>query len=253
MTYAEHAAPPALAPWLACTWERTAEAGPPVRVLPDGCIDVVWTEGTGTQVVGPNTTAFVVAIPAGTRVVGARLRPGAAPSLLGLAAEAVRDARVGVEDVWADEGARLAASLELDPDPARGIRSWLIGRIAGAELPDPLVGAAIDRLGRPDAVIGSLADELGLSERHLRRRVSAAVGYGPKRLARVLRLQRALALGRAGDELARVALEAGYSDQAHFANDCRDLAGVPPTAILAAGGRPFPARRGHGRVRSSEE
>jgi AraC-like DNA-binding protein len=235
VTYREYPPPPALSPWLACTWERSADDGaPPVRVLPDGCIDVVWIEHVGTQVVGPNTTAFLVALPPGTRVAGARLRPGAAPGLLGLAAESVLDGRVPVDAVWAEDGHHLAASLEEAVDPVGGIRRWLAGRTTFAERPDPLVHEAVLRLGRPGVVIGRLADDLGLSERQLRRRVSGAVGYGPKRLARVLRLQRALDAGRTGDDLARVALDAGYADQAHFTNDCSALAGVPPSVILAA-------------------
>ena len=62
--------------------------------------------------------------------------------------------------------------------------------------------------------------------------MTAAVGYGPKRLGRVLRLRRALAAARAGDELGRVAFDAGYADQAHFSGDCRELAGVPPSLLI---------------------
>jgi AraC-like DNA-binding protein len=50
----------------------------------------------------------------------------------------------------------------------------------------------------------------------------------------VLRLTRALEAARAGADLGRVAFDAGYADQAHFANDCRALAGVPPSSLLAA-------------------
>jgi len=94
------------------------------------------------------------------------------------------------------------------------------------------VRETVSRLERPGVEIAPMAAELGVSERQLRRRVTRAVGYGPKRLARVLRLQRAVGAARAGDELARVALDAGYADQAHFAHECRELAGVPPTALL---------------------
>jgi methylphosphotriester-DNA--protein-cysteine methyltransferase len=59
------------------------------------------------------------------------------------------------------------------------------------------------------------------------------VGYGPKRLGRVLRLRRALAEIQAGSGLAEAAFGAGYVDQAHFTNDCRDLAGVPPTSVFS--------------------
>ncbi len=234
MSYREHAPPPALAPWLECIWERYADGAEPVRVLPDGCIDVVWIEDAGTQLVGANTTAFFVSLTAGTRAVGARVRPGAAPSLLAVAGDRVRDARIPLAQVWGDEGACLAAALDESADPAVCLRAALVARATRADRPDPLVSIAVTALGRPAVAIEKLAGELGLSERQLRRRVSRAVGYGPKRLARVLRFGQALAAARRGEGLAQVAYESGYADQAHFTNDCRALAGVPPLALLAA-------------------
>ena len=76
--------------------------------------------------------------------------------------------------------------------------------------------------------VGPLADSLGVSERALRRRVTAAVGYGPKRLARVLRLRRALALVGDGWPLVEAAYAVGYADQAHFGHECLELAGLAP-------------------------
>jgi len=234
MSYREHPPPPRLVPWLACTWERRGEPGPPVRVLPDGCIDIVWIEGFGTRVVGANSTAFLVSVPAGARVVGARFRPGAAPALLGVPGEGVRDERPEIAEVWGGAGARLAAELDEHPDPLARLRAALQARASRATLPDPLVSESVGRLARPGMGVSELASGLGVSERQLRRRVSVAVGYGPKRLARVLRLRRALDAARAGDGLARAALEAGYADQAHFANDCRALGGASPSVILGS-------------------
>ena len=165
--------------------------------------------------------------------LGARLRPGAAPALLGVAAESLRDERLGLELVLGGEGARLESALEREHDPVGGLAAWLAQRAACAELPDPLVSAAVRRLGHRADDVAGLARELGVSGRGLRRRITAAVGYGPKRLGRVLRLRRALTAARAGDELARVAFDAGYADQAHFSGDCRELAGVPPSALIA--------------------
>jgi transcriptional regulator GlxA family with amidase domain len=58
------------------------------------------------------------------------------------------------------------------------------------------------------------------------------VGYGPKKLARILRLRRTLRLidSRGAANLAAVALDAGYYDQSHMNADFRDLAGCPPLA-----------------------
>jgi AraC-like DNA-binding protein len=230
--YREHLPPAALAPWVACTWERCDGGGTPVRVVPDGCIDIIWTQGAGTAVAGANTTAFLVALPARTHVVGVRLRPGAAPPLLGVDGAALCDARPALHELWGDDAHELTARLDEAADPAGALLAGLSPRVFAAGAPDPLVQAAVARL-RDGAGVRALACELHVSERQLRRRVGAAVGYGPKRLARVLRLRRALAAARGGQELARVAAEAGYADQAHFAGDCRELAGVPPSALLA--------------------
>jgi hypothetical protein len=117
MSYREHALPPALVPWLACTWERHALEAVTTRVLPDGCIDVVWIEGSGAQLVGANMTAFLVSLAPGVHVVGARMRPGAVPALLGVSGEAVLDARAPVEAVLDSKRAKQAAALEGHPDP----------------------------------------------------------------------------------------------------------------------------------------
>ena len=110
--------------------------------------------------------------------------------------------------------------------PLAALRRFAARRAARAPRPDPLVQAAVARIeaGRP-------LGDLGVSARHLRRRVTAEVGYGPKRLARVLRLRRALAVAPE-DGLASAALDAGYTDQSHFTNDCVELAGLPPGRLL---------------------
>lgn len=250
-TYREQVPPAALRPWVECAWELVVGEGDDhiQRVLPDGSIDLVWTEHAGLRVVGPNTTAFLEPVAAGSSAVGVRLHPGAAPPLVGGSAEALRDARVPAGLVWRAAGARLedAAAGAAGADERLGI---LLGAIAarsrGAPGPDGVVGAVVARLRHaPTVRAGELAADLGLGERQLRRRVVAAVGYGPKRLARVLRLQRALAAARAGQELAAVAYEAGYADQSHFARDCSELAGVPPTHLAG----PFPTRRDPPRAR----
>lgn len=86
--------------------------------------------------------------------------------------------------------------------------------------------------GRP---VAATADELGLGARQLHRRALTAFGYGPKTLARVLRLQRALGLVRQGVPYAETAARAGFADQAHLARDVRQLAGVPLWELLGRG------------------
>jgi len=159
-----------------------------------------------------------------------RVHPGAAPSLFGVEAPALRDGRMTAGELWDDAGRRLEEAAATARDPAAQLVAFLYARARGAPDPDPLVRAAATRLER--APVADVAEQLAVSERHLRRLVGAEVGYGPKRLGRVLRLRRALARLRVGSELAQVAHEAGYADQAHFTNECSALAGVPPGRFL---------------------
>jgi len=237
VSYLEHEAPVSLSRWVECTWERTGGSGEDTRarIVPDGCMDLIWTGRGELLVVGPNTTAFLAPLPPGAGSLGVRLHPGAAPPLFGVPAPALRDARVPAAEIWGEEGARLEAEVAAAGDARRRralLLGWLAQRARAGGRPDPLVRAAAERLGaasRPS--VASLAGELAVSERHLRRLVIDQVGYGPKRLERVLRLRRAIARVREGGELAEVAFEAGYADQAHFANECRALAGVSPSVF----------------------
>jgi AraC-like DNA-binding protein len=104
------------------------------------------------------------------------------------------------------------------------------GRLREAGGPGPWRAAVVAALARGRGV-AQTAWEVGLSERQLRRRSLAVFGYGPKTLARVLRMRRALGLARGGAPLAEVAARCGYADQAHLAREVKDLAGVPITAL----------------------
>jgi AraC-like DNA-binding protein len=231
--YREQAPPEALAGIVACTWERTVAAPHRQDVVPDGCVDLIWLAGRRLIVAGPDTGPHPQALAAGARTVGVRLKPGAAGAVLGVAAAELRDGRVGLEAVWADAGRRLEAALEDGVEP----RAALLGAVAARHArPDPLVAAATAALARPDARVAELADALAISERQLRRRFEAAVGYGPKTLARVLRFQRLIRLAPA--PLAELAVSAGYADQAHMTAEVTRLAGRSPVRFLKDGAAP---------------
>lgn len=219
----------------ATVWTNTpAGLGDARPVLPDGCMDLLWSEGR-LLVAGPDTRPYV---PEGAPAhwAGVRFRPGTAPALLGVPAHELRDRRVELADLWgAAEVRRLRARFDAVADPATALEELALERAAHTERPDPLLDGLVEalRAGRP---VARTADELGLSARQLHRRSLTAFGYGPKTLARILRLQRALALARKGMPFAETAARAGYADQAHLARDVRELTGMPLGRLLGGGG-----------------
>jgi AraC-like DNA-binding protein len=219
--YRELAAPP-----LACLWMRVT-GDDATEVFPDGCSDLIWQAGRGAFVAGPDTGPAPATAAPGTVIVGARFRPGAGGPALGLPLSELRDLRVGLEQLRPELAERLPAEL----DPREAARR--LAAIALAAPPaDAAVAEAARRLHDPRTRVETLADELGLSERQLRRRCHAAAGYGPKTLQRVLRFRRFLAAGE--PDLARAALDAGYADQSHLTRECTRLSGRPPAALLRA-------------------
>jgi hypothetical protein len=77
-------------PLVACTWEQVTATGHEQRVVPDGCVDLIWA-GERLGIAGPDTRARVVALAPGSRTVGVRLRPGTAGAVLGLPASELCD------------------------------------------------------------------------------------------------------------------------------------------------------------------
>ncbi|AJF67920.1 helix-turn-helix domain-containing protein [Streptomyces vietnamensis] len=220
----------------AVLWTRTAAAGPTAErpVLPDGCMDLIWADGS-LLVAGPDTRAYVPGEFA-ARYAGIRFAPGDAPGFLGVPAHELRDRRVALGALWGEaEARRLGERITDAPDPAAALEQLVLRRAADAPAPDPLLRAVVARLAAGRAV-AETAEAVGLGARQLHRRSLDAFGYGPKTLARVLRLQRALALVRAGVPYAEAALRAGCADQAHLARETRALAGTTLSAYARSVG-----------------
>ncbi len=238
--YREIRPQPALSGRLVCFWtQRIGGSGPSLqhRVLPDGCVDIVWIDDAPPLVAGPATRHVIVDLPAGTEVLGLRMRPGQAAALLGLPADQILDANVALGDLWgaaADRWNGLAG--EDRPGKLDVLVAAMLGRESKGPRGDPAVEACVAWLARhPAGRIDDLADVADLSLRQLQRRFRSAVGYGPKTFHRIVRLQRLLELAehsRRSLRLADLSQAAGYADQAHMNREVRDLTGLIPSVLL---------------------
>jgi AraC-like DNA-binding protein len=235
--YREHAPAPDLAGLVACTWERRGASAGEVRVLPDGCADLVWSRSGGLRIAGPDTGPVVYELETGYEAAGLRLRPGAAGSVLGIPLAELRDQRAPLEWLWGRDAALLEERLALaEPGDRRDLLEQAVRPLAREAEPDPLVVASLGLLGRRESSVAELSRTLAIGERALRRRFDRAIGYGPKKLDRIIRFRRFLrqARSRRDASLAETAFELGYADQAHLTRECRRLSGLTPGDLLGA-------------------
>lgn len=226
------------------------------RVLPTGLAHVVvrlsdrplWIykdahsdagQGFGLAVVGgPRAAAYVRDVSTPSRSVGAQLYPGACGLFFGLPADALANKHVVLEDLWGATAAEMrtrlleAGSL---PQQLELFESMLVQRIPNPGCLHPVVQQALQRF-QMTADVRRVVQESGYSHRQFIAHFRNAVGLSPKTFCRVLRFQRAMTILAARPETrySLLALESGYSDQAHFNREFREFADIQPSEYRKA-------------------
>ena len=244
-SYRERLPVPGLREYVTCVWvkEVGAQSTPYLyRTVPNGSAELVCVFGSAPKIVGPQTRPTEELVAPGTIAVGLRFRPGAAQAALAAPASEFLDQEIPADEVWGRLAVAIAERVVAAPSPQAALallESAVSDRVdAHAAAVDGLAIEAAHRLR--DAShngVPTLASSLGISERQLRRRCERATGLGPKTLQRMFRFQRFLALAGADTaarpSLARLARDAGYSDQSHLSRESVRLAGRPPAQVLS--------------------
>jgi transcriptional regulator GlxA family with amidase domain len=142
-----------------------------------------------------------------------------------------------VAEVFGPAGDRLVADLLAAAGQERLVaaaEAFLLERLPA---PDPnveRVNRVVDQImtDRDVTRVADVTDRSGIATRRLQRLFATYVGVTPKWVIRRARLHEAVERLDAGDhlDLAFLARELGYFDQAHFARDFRSAVGRPPTA-----------------------
>jgi AraC-like DNA-binding protein len=250
MPVAGRAPHPALRPHIRTLtgWHEVSDTPVRRRELPGARVVLVVSFGPSLLIDGQPFTSFTAGLgdaPALTEHAGlgygiqAYMSPLGARQLFGMPMSELSGLVVELEDLIGPAAHELAERLAETPDWPTRI-DLFERAIAERVLAAPPVAAELERawqrlLDSDGAVpIADLAAELGWSRRHLAVRFREELGMPPKALARLLRFERAVQRLRAGDDLADLALDAGYYDQAHFNRDFRAFAGTTPTEYLAA-------------------
>jgi AraC-like DNA-binding protein len=245
-----------LADWVAALWdvEGVTRYGHE-RILPTGHVDVLFSLADAQYLLdadppgrrdrfstvwvsGLQQTPLLAQSGGYSHLVGLRLTPVGAWRFFGLPLSELTGRVLELDLVLGNSLLSLREQLAGLPDAERRLRRLLEfaeRRLARGPAVHPCVAAAMRRLedsaGR--CAIAGIVAETGFSQKHLVRKFEEQVGLAPKRFARLRRFRhavRALQTGRS--DLALLALDCGYADQAHFHNDFRAFAGATPSEFL---------------------
>lgn len=269
MIYLEREPGPELRPWVRVLWyAQGADFGHQrERVLPTGraqvilnlardffidCAEgVVAPPSAPALMVGQRSVFEIIDTSDLADLIGIVFEPGALPVFLADAADQVTNRSVALADVWSNAGALRDRLREL-PDPETRVRClecYLRDRFArrrglgdrsGAAV-HPAVEYALREVGRSPSVakVAAVAESTGWSARRFSQVFREQVGFSPKAWCRIQRFQRVVRQLQSGDTVRwpEVALECGFYDQSHLANEFRAFSGISPTTYAADPGR----------------
>lgn len=218
-------------------WDLRGRSAYPAEVLPHPCVHITFerTETcSGGFVNGVCTKKFVRELRGRGETFGVRFRPGGFGAFTGLDVGAFRDSVVVLDEVLPGAGDLTERVLAEPSDTGRRriVEEFLSTRPVTV---DPSYRLVLDivatmagdqRLTRVDQV----TERFGVPTRTLQRLFRRYIGAGPKWVLRRYRLQDGadlLAHARS-DDLAALAAELGYFDQAHFTKEFTAEIGMTP-------------------------
>lgn len=186
---------------------------------------------------GVVTRRFTVDLAGAGRVTAVKFHPGGFRAFTG-----VLPARNSVTQLSRELGVdpdHLRAAVLAEDDDADGTTVLDAALAPLAPEPEPAyldLRAVLDHMigDRSVVRVDQVAGLAGTSTRSLQRAFATYVGVSPKAVLARYRLQDAAALidAREVDDLALLAADLGWFDQAHFSRDFRAVVGVPPSAYL---------------------
>ena len=235
---------PALSPFVRNFWTARCAAAPGAsthhRIVPDGCIDIVFVRKTPTagyqaHVVGTMTRPIFEDLTDHPDYVGIRFAPGGFGCFFRIRPSDLTDRIVALESppTWA-----VAAEQIANTDDIQGRLGILQEHLSAqfrSETQNPVIQQIVATIvaRRGNVAVTELARRAAWSPRHLRRMFGESIGVGPKTFCRIVRFKDALRAlrHRRKQNLLRVALDAGYYDQAHFIHEFNSFYGASPSAV----------------------
>lgn len=226
------------------------------RVLPNGCVQVILNlhrdylldcpEGARDRrmapalIVGARSVYEMIDSSDLADLIGVVFQPGGFSAFASDAVDLFSNRSIALKDIWGSDAQRLRERLRATSTPHSRLpmlEAFLGARLCGARAKNPMVEFALQRLGRNPGIttVREVACETGWSERRFSQVFREEVGLSPKVWCRIQRFQQAVRRLHAGGDLpwAELALDCGFYDQSHFANEFRAFSGIDATTYSA--------------------
>ena len=219
-------------------WDLRGEAAERAETLPHPSVHMIFERAGKSRIRGAARKKFSTLLEDKGGVFAVKFTPGGFYPFVGVSVSAFSDKIVSLRDVFGRQGDELdCAVLAEDTDPSRInlVERFLLTHLRDVEEANENVVKVSDivyQVAKDRAIlkVEDLVDRYGLNLRTLQRLFARYVGVSPKWVIQRYRLLEAaehLATDKSISQ-AELALNLGYSDQAHFIRDFKTTVGVSP-------------------------
>jgi AraC-like DNA-binding protein len=214
------------------SWQLPPGAGHESLVLSYPAVNLSF-EPDGVWVTGPVSGTYRRTLTGAATVTAVRFRPASFRPLVDRPVRELRDRVVPAGDLLPlppDLAGRVAAATGL-AEARAVLEPWLatLPRSPVADRADLDAAVELIESDRSITRVDHLAERTGSGVRRLQRAFADAVGLPVKQVIRAARLREVAERALVGDvDWAAVAVELGYSDQAHLVRDFTAAVGTPP-------------------------
>ncbi|WP_306361369.1 AraC family transcriptional regulator [Nocardia sp. CC227C] len=216
-------------------WDLRGREPFEVEVLPSPAV-VLAVDDARCRVHGVLRGKYVQRLAEQGDIFGITFRPAGFRTLVGRPVAELTDRVVPGAELFGSDAERLAARIgaESDTEVRRCLAEEFVRRCSVVESGrTALLNEMVDAIltDRTIVRVDDLTDRFGFGKRHLQKLFREHIGISPKWAIQRHRLHEAAQrLDEGHTDLAALAAELGYADQAHFARDFKTVVGRSPAA-----------------------
>lgn len=216
----------------------------PLRLVPDGCIDLFFTYGEGgmsCHACGTKLTYSCDEMAKAGEAFGVRFMPGTQPELLQVTMRELLEKKIPIRDILKGDDAWLGR-MGQEADFQRRIHIFLeayanaemyrVQPFGKKELVRSVKQMVYDSDGK--VKVSKMQEQTGYSERYINKVFLEEMGFSPKTFCKIIQFQRALEFLNYGapGKMTDAAVSFGYYDEPHFIRDFKRYAGTTPKRYL---------------------
>lgn len=240
--YIEHLPHPLLSRYIETYWSSTdfAENEVKRRILPDGCVDIIFSfhRQSLPHIVGTMTTFLEIAYLGEVRFIGIRFKPGGITAFTRMPVNEFTDSRVelfSTESVFDKSFGEDIPWERSTTDIISFVDNYLLSRLPKLSPLDERIDYAVSLIkqGKGNISIPIIAEKACLSKRQFERKFLADIGISPKAFSRIFKFRNTRQFLKSGinQSLFNTAVDCGYYDHAHLIKEFKRLSGSLPSEL----------------------